>query len=237
LTALLAVEGLTAGYGRLLVVREASIRAEAGAVTALIGGNGAGKTTLLSAVAGLLPAAAGRVALGEAVLDGLPADRRVAAGLALVPEGRLVFGGLSVEDNLRVAAYAPRARTRCAANLARVYALFPRLAERARQHAGTLSGGEQQMLAIGRALMAEPRVLLLDEPTLGLAPVMAKVVFDAITALRAEGLAIVMAEQDVARTLALADRAYLMASGAILAQDTGPAMLARPDVRRAYLGL
>jgi len=236
-TGVLTVAGLTAGYGRLLVVRDASLAARPGTITALIGANGAGKTTLLSAIAGAIPMTAGRVEMDGAALGGLAADRRVAAGLALVPEGRLVFGGLTVEDNLRVAAYAPHARPRRAANLARVYALFPRLDERRRQRAGTLSGGEQQMLAIGRALMAEPRVLLLDEPTLGLAPVMARVVFECVAALRAQGFAIVMAEQDVGRTLALADRACLMANGTILAEDTGPAMLARPDVRRAYLGL
>jgi branched-chain amino acid transport system ATP-binding protein len=237
MTEALRVDGLTAGYGRLVIVRDASIRADSGTIAALIGGNGAGKTTLMAAIAGVIPTMQGSVSLAGQALDGLATDRRVASGLALVPEGRMVFGSLTIEDNLRVAAYAPRVRPRRRASLERVFALFPRLAERRRQRAGTLSGGEQQMLAIGRALMAGPSVLLLDEPTLGLAPAMATAVFDCIAALRAEGLSIVMAEQDVNRALALADRAYLITNGTILAEDTGPAMLARPDVRRAYLGL
>ncbi|MBM3583568.1 MAG: ABC transporter ATP-binding protein [Alphaproteobacteria bacterium] len=236
MTAALAATGLSAGYGAAVVVRDVTLAVAPGTLVALVGSNGAGKSTLLGALAGLV-AARGAVTLGGRPLDALAPYERVEQGVVLVPEGRQVFAGLTVEENLRIAAFAPRVRGHAARNLARVFERFPRLDERRDQAAGTLSGGEQQMLAIGRALMAEPSVLLLDEPTLSLAPITARAVFDIVADLRAQGLTILMAEQDVHRTLAMADHAYLMASGTIVDEGAGRALLDRADIKRAYLGL
>jgi branched-chain amino acid transport system ATP-binding protein len=206
-------------------------------ITALVGSNGAGKTTLLRTVAGLLAPTAGAIVYDGTPVDGWPSSRRVAGGIVLVPEGRLIFPHFTVEENLRIAAYAPKARGRFRDTLAEVYALFPRLKERRGQLGGLLSGGEQQMLAIGRGLMALPRLLLLDEPTLGLAPVMAQQIFELIGTLRATGLSILLAEQDVRTTLTIADWAYVLENGA--AAMAGPASEIRDDprLRSAYLGL
>ena len=236
MSATLEVRGLAAGYGAVRVLDGVDLDV-GGGLTALIGANGAGKSTLLRVLAGLMPPSAGRVTLDGERIDGWPPHRLVDRGLVLVPEGRLVFAGLTVDDNLTAAAFPPRVRARRTANLDRVLALFPNLAERRRVAAGALSGGEQQMLAIGRALMTEPRVLLLDEATLGLAPGAATRVFDFVDRLRAEGLTILMAEQDVHRALARADRAYVLESGRRVAAGTGAELLGRDDIRRAYLGL
>jgi branched-chain amino acid transport system ATP-binding protein len=237
MTALLAADGVVAGYGEVLVVHGVALRAEEGRITAMIGANGAGKTTLMRTIAGVLPLAAGALSFAGRAIDRLRAHARVEAGLVLVPEGRLIFPDMTVEENLRIGAINRRARRALAEGLDEVYALFPRLAERRRQPGGTLSGGEQQMLALGRGLMAKPRLLLLDEPTLGLAPIMTRLIFETLARLRAAGLTILLAEQDVAQTLALADRAYVLENGRVALEGSGAALLDDPRVKAAYLGL
>jgi branched-chain amino acid transport system ATP-binding protein len=237
MTTLLAADSVVAGYGDVLVVHGVAIGAEEGRITALIGANGAGKTTLMRAIAGVLPLAAGALTFAGRAIDRLRAHGRVEAGLVLVPEGRLIFPHMTVEENLRIGAINRRARPVLAEGLDEVYALFPRLAERRRQLGGTLSGGEQQMLALARGLMAKPRLLMLDEPTLGLAPIMARLIFETLARLRAAGLTILLAEQDVAQTLALADRAYVLENGRIALEGSGRELLDDPRVKAAYLGL
>jgi branched-chain amino acid transport system ATP-binding protein len=237
MTTLLAADSVVAGYGEVIVVHGVAIGAEEGRITALIGANGAGKTTLMRAIAGVLPLAAGALTFAGRAIDRLRAHGRVEAGLVLVPEGRLIFPHMTVEENLRIGAINRRARPVLAEGLDEVYALFPRLAERRRQLGGTLSGGEQQMLALARGLMAKPRLLMLDEPTLGLAPIMARLIFETLARLRAAGLTILLAEQDVAQTLALADRAYVLENGRIALEGSGRELLDDPRVKAAYLGL
>jgi branched-chain amino acid transport system ATP-binding protein len=211
--------------------------AEEAAVTALIGANGAGKTTLMRTLCGLLPPSAGRILFQEEDITHWPAHRRVDAGLVLVPEGRLVFSDLSVEDNLRLGAITPKARSRWRSRRDEMFALFPRLGERHAQAASTLSGGEQQMLAIARGLMARPRMLLLDEPTLGLAPVACRQVFDLLSRINADGLTIVLAEQDVRAALSLARSAYVIEHGAVALSGPAGELSEDQRVRRAYIGL
>jgi branched-chain amino acid transport system ATP-binding protein len=201
----------------------------------LIGANGAGKTTALKALAGLLNPARGRVQYDGRETTGMPAHELVGLGLALVPEGRGVFARLTVEENLAMGAYIRRDR-HVAADFERAYALFPRLAERRRQLAGTLSGGEQQMLAIARALMSRPKLLLLDEPSMGLAPLMVQKIFETIKAVAAEGVTLLLVEQNAKLALEICDRGYVMESGTIVLKDTAQALLCNPEVRRAYLG-
>jgi branched-chain amino acid transport system ATP-binding protein len=234
---LLAIEELTAGYGGGTVLRALSLAVPQGSITALVGANGAGKTTLMRVLAGLLEPSAGRIRLDGAEIATLPSHQRVERGLVLVPEGRLVFPHLSVADNLRLGAWAPHARAQEAATAAEIYALFPLLAERRSQDAGSLSGGEQQMLALGRGLMAQPRLLLLDEPTLGLAPQIARTIFATVEALRARGITVLIAEQDVRTTLAIADRAYVLENGRIKKHGAAAALRDDPEIRAAYLGL
>ena len=231
----LEIIDVSGGYGAAKIVHGVSFVAEPASVTVLIGGNGAGKTTIMRIVAGLLSPEAGDIRLDGESLRHMKSSERVERGVVLVPEGRLVFPQMSVQENLRLGAYARRARAASRATMERVFAMFPRLAERRQQLAGTLSGGEQQMLAIGRGLMALPRVMLLDEPTLGLAPLAASHVFDTVARLKSDGLTILMAEQDVARSLAMADRAYVVEHGRIVL--SGDASLANdPRVREAYIG-
>jgi branched-chain amino acid transport system ATP-binding protein len=234
---LLDVRHSAAGYGALRIVQDVSLAASPGAVTALLGANGAGKTTLMRTLCGLLPLAAGSIYFNGEDIGRWPSDRRVAAGLVLVPEGRMVFANLSVEDNLRLGAITPRARLRWRARRDEMYDLFSRLKERRAQAAGTLSGGEQQMLAIARGLMSHPKLLLLDEPTLGLAPIMCTQVFALLRQLNDDGLSMLLAEQDVHTTLAFAATAYVMENGRISA--SGPAAQLREDVhiKQAYMGL
>jgi branched-chain amino acid transport system ATP-binding protein len=235
--ALLTLEAISAGYGQVRILRGLDIAVAAGGVTALIGGNGAGKTTIMRLIAGALPAQAGRLRFaGEDITD-WPAHRRVDAGLALVPEGRLVFPSMTVEENLRLGAICHRARPATRQRREEIYELFPRLRERRDQAAGTMSGGEQQMLAIGRGLMSDPRLLLLDEPTLGLAPAIAKDVFAIVENLRRRGLTVLIAEQDVRRTLSLADNAYVVENGHVVLSGAGEALIRDERVREAYLGL
>jgi branched-chain amino acid transport system ATP-binding protein len=238
---MLVVEDLHAGYGLAEVLSGASLHVEAGHLVALIGANGAGKTTTMRAVSGMLRPSRGRVLLDGRPVQGLAASRIARLGLAHAPEGRRVFGPLSTEDNLLLGAYRwlPRFfgfQARAAADLERVYQLFPRLKERRRQQAGTLSGGEQQMLAIGRALMARPKVMLLDEPSMGLAPVIVQEVFRTLTRLKAEGMTMLLVEQFAKQALEVADYAYVMERGRIAVEGT-PADL-RKDARvlAAYLG-
>ena len=234
---MLAIDGLVAGYGATRVIHGLSLEVREGGVTALLGANGAGKTTLMKTLCGLLPVQGGTLRFMGEDIGRSAADRRVLAGLVLVPEGRMVFPTLSVYENLRLGGINLRARPRWRRNVERVYEIFPRLRERSSQAAVTLSGGEQQMLAIGRGLMAEPKLMLLDEPTLGLAPVMALEIFALVRRLSAEGLTLLLAEQDVQRTLEVAGHAYVVENGRIAAQGPAARIAGDPRIRQAYLGL
>jgi branched-chain amino acid transport system ATP-binding protein len=234
---LLDVRNLHAGYGEVAVLRDVSFAVTDGAITALIGSNGSGKTTMMRAVAGLLPARSGRIDFAGRDLTHARPSERVEAGLALVPEGRLVFPEFTVEDTLRVGAYCTRARAGMAERKARMYALFPRLYERRRSPAGALSGGEQQMLAIARGLMSAPSLLLLDEPSLGLAPVVVAQLFEAIVAIAKSGVAVCLVEQDVNLSLEIADYAYVLENGAIVLRGPARELIQSDQVRTSYLGL
>jgi len=233
---LLTITGLRAGYGAVEVLRGVDLRMAPGELVALLGSNGAGKTTLNSVVSGLVPTWAGRVMFDGQDLTGAHYRQVVQAGLIQVPEGRKVFPNLSVLENLELGAFT-RARARRATNLARVFDTFPRLRERQTQLAGTMSGGEQQMLAIGRGLMAEPQLLILDEPSLGLSPLLVEEMFTLIAQLRASGLAILLVEQNVGQSLEIADRAYVMENGSIRFSGTSAELLASDTLRQAYLGV
>ncbi|HXY99190.1 MAG TPA: ABC transporter ATP-binding protein [Stellaceae bacterium] len=233
---MLEVTGLAAGYGALPVLRGLDFSIAAGEIVAVLGGNGAGKTTLNGALSGLLRPSAGSIRFLDREIAGAPPAAIVAQGLIQVPEGRCIFPNLSVRENLELGSYR-RARARRAANLARVGAIFPRLAERMGQRAGTLSGGEQQMLAIGRGLMAEPRLLILDEPSLGLSPLLVEEMFALVAGLKAEGLSLLLVEQNVVQSLAVADRAYVLENGRFGLAGTAAALLDDPRLRQAYLGL
>ena len=233
---LLDIEGLHGGYGRTEVLRGVDLHVDAGEIVALLGSNGAGKSTLNNTVCGLFAAWAGSVRFDGAVLTRAHYRDVVKAGLIQVPEGRRVFPNLSVLENLVLGSYT-RARERRAKNIERAFAIFPRLRERSAQAAGTLSGGEQQMLAIGRGLMAEPRLLILDEPSLGLSPLLVEELFTLIARLNAEGLAVLLVEQNVAQSLAIAHRAYVLENGSIRFTGTPDVLLASDELRQAYLGL
>jgi branched-chain amino acid transport system ATP-binding protein len=231
----LAVRGLEARYGRIPALKGIDLDVRAGELVALVGANGAGKTTLLRALSGVQKSS------GEILFEGkdiraAPPEQRVGLGIVQVPEGRQVFGPLTVEDNLHLGAYR-RGRARRVQTLARVYAMFPVLAERRRHAAGTLSGGQQQMLAIGRALMAEPRLLLLDEPSMGLAPRLVAEIFACVRRLRAADTALLLVEQNARAALGIADRAYVLETGCIALEGSGAALLADTGVQAAYLGL
>ncbi len=232
---MLVVKGLRAGYGRIPALHGIDLGVRRGELVALVGANGAGKTTLLRALSGVLPSL-GSVLFDQKALDSASAEKRVGLGMIQCPEGRQVFGPLSVDDNLRLGAYR-RGRADTARSLERVYGLFPALAERRAQAAGTLSGGQQQMLAIGRALMAPPRLLLLDEPSMGLAPRLVAEIFACIQRLRAADTAILLVEQNAGSALAIADRGYVLETGRVVLSGTGRELLADPGVRSAYLGL
>ena len=232
---MLSVTGLEVAYGGIRAVRGIDLEVGARELVTLIGANGAGKTTTLKALAGLIAPAKGRVEYNGRDTTGLPAHELVQSGLALVPEGRGVFARLTVAENLAMGAYIRR-DPEVAADFDRAYALFPRLAERRRQLAGTLSGGEQQMLAIARALMSRPRLLLLDEPSMGLAPLMVQKIFETIRSVAAEGVTLLLVEQNAKLALEICDRGYVMESGTIVLSDTAKALLSNPEVRRAYLG-
>jgi branched-chain amino acid transport system ATP-binding protein len=233
---LLEVRGLRVAYGGINAVKGIDIEVREQELVTLIGCNGAGKTTTLKALAGLIRPAAGRVRYAGEDVTAQPAHRLVRAGMALVPEGRGVFGRLTVGENLAMGAYSRTGRAAIAADRERVYGFFPRLAERHRQLAGTLSGGEQQMLAIGRALMSRPRLLLLDEPSMGLAPLMVQKIFETIRTIAAEGVTLLLVEQNAKLALELCSRGYVMDSGRITLADSAVALLNNPQVREAYLG-
>jgi len=232
---MLEVHALECAYGRIPALKGVDLELRAGELVALVGGNGAGKTTLLRALSGVLRSR-GRVLFDGRDLSGAPPEARVAAGIVQVPEGRQVFGPLSVEDNLRLGAYR-RGGPDAARTLERVYAMFPALTERRRHAAGTLSGGQQQMLAIGRALMAQPRLLLLDEPSMGLAPRLVAEIFACVRSLRDAHTTILLVEQNARAALAIADRGYVLETGSIVLAGTGSELLADEAVRSAYLGL
>jgi len=229
------VSGLEIAYGGIKAVKGIAIEVREGELVTLIGANGAGKTTTLKALAGLLRPSRGRIEYNGRDITGTPAHELVGLGLALVPEGRGVFARLTIEENPAMGAYIRRDAA-VAADFERVYALFPRLAERRRQLAGTLSGGEQQMLAIARALMSRPKLLLLDEPSMGLAPLMVQKIFETIKAVAAEGVTLLLVEQNAKRALEVCNRGYVMESGTIALADSAAALLVNPEVRRAYLG-
>jgi branched-chain amino acid transport system ATP-binding protein len=236
-TPILSVESVDAGYGEVHVLHGVSLHIAAGGITALLGSNGAGKTTLLRTIAGLLPASAGRVAYQGASLHGLPASARVDRGIVLVPEGRLIFGDFTVEENLLAGAFCARARSRRAETLEEMYARFPMLRQRRRQMGGTLSGGQQQILAIARGLMSRPALLLLDEPSLGLAPMMVAELFAAVRDIRDAGITVLIVEQNVRATLELADDGFVLETGRITLRGSASALLGNDAVRQAYLGL
>ncbi|OGA71259.1 MAG: ABC transporter ATP-binding protein [Betaproteobacteria bacterium RIFCSPLOWO2_12_FULL_65_14] len=232
---MIEVTGLESRYGRIPALKGIELSVRAGELVALVGANGAGKSTLLRALSGVQPAS-GKIVFEETEIQTLPPEQRVALGIVQVPEGRQVFAPLSVEDNLRLGAYR-RGRAGARGSLERVYGMFPVLAERRRHAAGTLSGGQQQMLAIGRALMGQPRLLLLDEPSMGLAPRLVAEIFACVRALRAADTALLLVEQNARAALAIADRGYVLETGRIVLAGTGAQLLADESVRAAYLGL
>ena len=237
MSALLEVDDLVGGYGETRILHGLSIAVQAGGATALLGANGAGKTTLMKTLCGLLPAVSGRIRWRGDDITRASCAERVRAGLVLVPEGRMVFPGLSVRDNLRLGGVNARARPNSKRGLERVYHLFPILRDRDRQIAATLSGGEQQMLAIGRGLMAEPALMLLDEPTLGLAPLVALHMFELVRTLAAESITVLLAEQDVRRTLDVAGYGYVIENGRVARHADAATLADDPQICQAYLGL
>ncbi len=231
---LLAVESLDVRYGAIHALRGVSFEAKAGEIVTLIGSNGAGKSTLLRAISGLVRPSAGRVTLRGVDVTRFAPEKIVALGCSHVPEGRRIFANLTVLENLQMGAWPKRGKE--AAGLERVFALFPRLRERLTQPGGTLSGGEQQMLAIGRALMAEPAVLLLDEPSLGLAPLLVRQIFAIVREINAQGTTVVLVEQNAHQALSIANRAYVLETGALALSGLAAELARDPRVRRAYLG-
>jgi branched-chain amino acid transport system ATP-binding protein len=234
---MLEVSKLSVVYGQHRALDSAALSVERGEIVVILGANGAGKTSLLKAIAGVIPALPGRrIRLGDRDLSGLRAHELVEAGLALVPEGRGIFSDLTVAENLLLGANPKRARRGEAQRRDQLLALFPRLRERLRQSVRTMSGGEQQMVAIGRALMSNPDILLLDEPSLGLSPLLVRELFAALRVIRARGVGLLLVEQNAKASLAIADRGYLLENGAIVGRGTAAALQSDPAVRRAYLG-
>jgi len=237
MSTLLRLDGIQVGYGDMTAVHEASLEVREGETVALIGGNGAGKTTTLRAVSGLLPLRRGRIEFAGERLDGVDPAAVVARGIAHVPEGRQLFPTMTVRENLELGARSAEARRGRGESLAWVFDLFPRLSEREKQVAGTLSGGEQQMCAIGRGLMAKPRLLMLDEPSLGLAPVVVRAIFDNLERINRRGLSILLVEQNVLRALQLCHRGYVLENGRIALEGACESLLASPHIKQVYLGL
>ena len=233
---LLVADGLTAGYGRMDILHNVSLNVRPGELVAVIGPNGAGKSTAFKTMVGFLTPRSGRVVFNGAPITGLRPDLVLRRGLAYVPQGRIVFPQMTVLENLEMGAYIERDAQRVAAALARVFALFPILGERQRQKAGTMSGGEQQMVAIGRALMTSPRLILLDEPSLGLSPKFVTLIFDKLVEMKHAGFTLMVVEQNAARALAIADRGYVLELGRNRFEGPGRTLLDDPEVKRLYLG-
>jgi branched-chain amino acid transport system ATP-binding protein len=233
---LLHLEGIDIFYGPAQALWEVSFAVEQGQVASLIGANGAGKTTTLKALCGLLPLAAGQITYEGKVISGLPVHEIMDLGISLVPEGRQLFPKMTVEENLAIGSYLPRTKPQRRATLDQVYHIFPRLAERRRQLAETMSGGEQQMLAIGRALMQEPRLLVLDEPSLGLAPTLVREIFRIVKELHGRGLTILLVEQNVHQALQVADVVFVLENGRVVMSGAGAELVNDPKVKEAYLG-
>ncbi|MDX6206528.1 MAG: branched-chain amino acid transport system ATP-binding protein [Frankiales bacterium] len=233
-TPLIEVDDIEVRYGAIRALKGISFHADAGEIVALLGSNGAGKTTTQKTVSGMLRPASGQIRFDGRRIDGIPAHQLVSLGICHVPEGRHVFPRMTVEENLEIGAFRFKDIDR--ADVKRVLELFPRLSERFHQQAGTLSGGEQQMLAIGRALMGKPRLLLLDEPSMGLAPIIVRQIFEIIREINASGVTVLLVEQNAAQALSLADRGYVLQTGELVLEGTGAELLADPRIRAAYLG-
>src|ERR1041384_7388737 len=234
---MLSLQGVSAGYGSFRALFDISLEVGRGEAVGVIGPNGAGKTTLMRVVSGLIPTLSGTMVMQGRSLAGLPAHRIVEHGIAHVPENRRLFPRLSIEDNLRMGAFIPEARRQSTKQLAWVYELFPRLKERREQLAGTLSGGEQQMCAIARALLSRPKLLLMDEPSAGLAPLIVQQVFDLVPGIRARGYTVLIVDQNVRQVLKIADRAYLLEVGRLKMGGTAAELAASDEIRRAYMGI
>jgi branched-chain amino acid transport system ATP-binding protein len=235
--ALLEIRNMSVNYGRIQAIRDMSLTVEEGEIVSLIGANGAGKTTTMRAIAGLLSLSSGSVTFMGQDISRMKGHTRVSRGICLAPEGRGIFPAMTVAENLDMGAYALKDRSTIPADMERVFELFPRLKERLVQPGGTLSGGEQQMLAIGRALMSRPKVLLLDEPSMGLAPQFIRQIFSIIKQVNEQGTTVLLVEQNANQALARADRAYVLETGEITRQGTGAELLADPAVKEAYLGV
>jgi branched-chain amino acid transport system ATP-binding protein len=236
-TALFRVSHLAACYGEVQALWDVSLEGHAGELVVMVGANGAGKTTTIRGICGMVRATAGTIEFKGESIRGVTSSRIVEMGIGHVPEGRQLFPHMTVRENLELGAYLPGPRRRWRQSLERVFALFPRLQQRARQLAGTLSGGEQQMCAIGRGLMSEPSLLMLDEPSLGLAPILVDEMFSIIAEVRKSGVTVLLVEQHVAQALSLADRAFVISDGRTVGSGTGAALLADPSVRQAYLSV
>jgi branched-chain amino acid transport system ATP-binding protein len=234
---MLQIDGIEAFYGRVRALAQVSLRVGVGEVVALIGSNGAGKTTTLRTISGLVHAARGRISFAGQDVTSVPAAKRVELGIGHVPEGRRLFPRMSVQDNLTLGAYTRNDPVEIEKDRQRVFELFPRLKERQTQVAGTLSGGEQQMLAIGRAMMTRPKVLMMDEPSLGLAPILVETIFRIIEEINQQGIPILLVEQNAHQALRVADRAYVLETGSIVKEGTGRELLESEDVAKAYLGM
>ena len=234
---LLEVSDLEVAYGDVRALWGVSIHVEAGSVVAIVGANGAGKTTLLRAISGLLPTRRGTITLGGASLAGLAPEAIACMGIAHVPEGRGLFRQMTVLENLELGAFQPKARANMRQALDKAYALFPRLKERAGQKAGSLSGGEQQMLAIARATMSDPKLLILDEPSIGLSPLVVQQMFSLIETLHRQGVTILLVEQNIHQALKIADYAFVLKTGEIAMQGTGAELIADPEIQKAYMGV
>ena len=233
---MLEIQGLHCRYGKVSVLKGISLEVRQGELVSLIGANGAGKTTTLRAISGLVPSTDGHIVFEGEDITRMPAKRILAMGIAHCPEGRRVFPYMTVQENLEMGCYLRADRVRMAEDMDRILSRFPVLAERRSQPAGTLSGGEQQMLAIGRALMSRPRLMLFDEPSLGLAPTMVERTFDIIAEIRKEGTTVLMVEQNAYAALEMCDRSYVLESGEVTLQGSGPELISNPHVRHAYLG-
>ncbi|MBI5651981.1 MAG: ABC transporter ATP-binding protein [Chloroflexi bacterium] len=234
--AMLEIKNIHAYYGHIHALRGVSLTVDKGEIVTLIGANGAGKTTTLKTISGSLHPRDGEIWLDGERIDGMPADKIVGRGIIQSPEGRKIFARMSVEENLEMGAFSRNDRAGIASDLERVFKLFPRLAERRKQLGGTLSGGEQQMLAMGRAMMGRPRVLMLDEPSMGLAPVLVEAIFETVVKLNQEGTTILLIEQNAAKALQVANRGYVIETGQIVLQDDAAVLRKNERVRKAYLG-